>query len=507
MKNLKLPILSGFLIGMTYIPFSPYLLLICQVPLFLFWIRTPSVKNSFTAGWLTQLILSLIGFHWIQETAVAFGHVPRVVGIFALILFAVFIHLHIPLTGALWNGLRKKLRFGPLTGPLSLGLIWGLLESNYPMIFPWHLGYTTLWAKFFWFQSAEVWGFQGISVFISIISASLAWACHLILRKEPEYRASLALALLLICIISGVSLIPSKPREFQQMKVLLVQANIGNYDKYLAERMKDVRPPILDKYARLTDLALKESGPVDLIVWPETAIPDNMDSRFLNGKFQQSVLDHVKRWNTRLISGSYAEDPDEKVYNAIVNISASGVVQQMYKKRRLLAFGEYFPGAETFPILKKLVPAVSDFGAGKEDVIFVTEKARIALQICYEGLYPLLTQASAMGGADTIINVTNDSWFGQTFEPYQHLIMTLARAVEFQIPLIRSTNTGMTTTVNHKGEFLLDSPLHHEWATSRVVQIPAAHRPTIFARLLPFLNLILLGLLALCSIAAFFKRS
>ncbi|MBX9769536.1 MAG: apolipoprotein N-acyltransferase, partial [Bdellovibrionales bacterium] len=342
-------------------------------------------------------------------------------------------------------------------------------------------------------------------IFISIISASLAWACELILRKETDYKKSLALAFGVTCVISVISLLPRPPLQHQEMKVLLIQANIGNYDKYLAERLKDVRPPILDKYARLTDLALKESGPVDLIVWPETAIPDNMDDRFLNGKFQQTVLDHVRRWKTRLISGAYAEDFEEKVYNAIVNISPEGVVQQMYKKRHLLAFGEYFPGAETFPFLKKLVPAVSDFGAGKEDVIFVTEKARIALQICYEGLYPLLTRTPVMGGADAIINVTNDSWFGQTFEPYQHLTMTLARAVEFQIPLIRSTNTGMTTTVTPQGEFLLDSPLHREWATSRVVHIPLGHQPTIFTKILPWLNGIFLGFLILISLIAFVK--
>ena len=492
---------------MTYIPFSPYLLLICQVPLLLYWIRTPSLMKTFFGGWISQLILSLIGFHWIQETAVSFGHLPRAIGLLALLAFALFIHLHIPIAGLIWNGLRRRFVFGPVTGPLSLGLIWGLSENLYPMIFPWHLGYTTLWAKFFWFKSADIWGFQGISVFVSVIAASLAWTVDAILRGEETFRRSLSLAVGTVALISAVSLAPRKIPPSTDMRILLVQANIGNYDKYLAERVKDVRPPILEKYAKLTDQALREHGPVDLIVWPETAISDNMDEVFLGGPFQQSVLNHVKRWNTRLISGSYSEDAQLKVYNAIINISPQGVVQQMYKKRHLLAFGEYFPGAETFPILKKLVPAVSDFGAGKEDVIFVTEKARIALQICYEGLYPSLTRASVLKGADAIVNVTNDSWFGQTFEPFQHLTMTMARAVEFQIPLVRSTNTGLSTSADPNGQFALDSPLHKEWATVETVRVPGAQSPTLFAKLLPWLNWILFGFLLIAILTTLLPRS
>jgi apolipoprotein N-acyltransferase len=111
---------------------------------------------------------------------------------------------------------------------------------------------------------------------------------------------------------------------------------------------------------------------------------------------------------------------------------------------------------------KKL--AQSD-GALQAGLIAATanDVVRLGPQICYEGLYPEFSMALSREGAQIFANVTNDSWFGSNFEPYQHMYMTFARAIEFRRPLIRSTNTGITTAILASGDMLERSPMHTEW--------------------------------------------
>ena len=88
---------------------------------------------------------------------------------------------------------------------------------------------------------------------------------------------------------------------------------------------------------------------------------------------------------------------------------------------------------------------------------------KLGPQVCLESLYPEFAAKTARDGAEILSNVTNDSWFGRTFEPYQHMIMTAARAVENRRPLIRSTNTGITTVIRADGQLLEQSPIDKEW--------------------------------------------
>jgi apolipoprotein N-acyltransferase len=143
--------------------------------------------------------------------------------------------------------------------------------------------------------------------------------------------------------------------------------------------------------------------------------------------------------------------------------------EKPYRKTYLLAFGEYLPFGDMFPKLYELLPFVSEFGRGKGPQIMnvniphLNEKIKIGPQICYESLDPHFSADLAAMGAKIILNVTNDSWFGKTFEPWQHMTMTLARAIEVRRPLVRVTNTGITTAILANGTVLEKSPLHEEW--------------------------------------------
>jgi apolipoprotein N-acyltransferase len=146
-----------------------------------------------------------------------------------------------------------------------------------------------------------------------------------------------------------------------------------------------------------------------------------------------------------------------------------------YHKTLLLAFGEYLPGGDLFPGLRALVPEIGDFGRGPGPTVLDAGGIKLGAQICYEGLFDWFTRRLANQGAQVIVNLTNDSWYGAWQQPTQHLTMTLARAVEVRRPLVRSTNTGISAAILASGEILEQSPTNADW--HHVYEIPYAAAP------------------------------
>ena len=141
---------------------------------------------------------------------------------------------------------------------------------------------------------------------------------------------------------------------------------------------------------------------------------------------------------------------------------------------------------------------VSDFGRGEGPSIIDWEKARIGAQICYEGLFDEFSTSLKQKGAQIIINVTNDSWFGYPFEPYQHMYMTLARAIENRVPLVRVTNTGITTAIEQDGRIHEFSPRNKEWVGLAEISFHSTPVKTFYVKLAdkwPLILLLLIGLL------------
>jgi apolipoprotein N-acyltransferase len=155
---------------------------------------------------------------------------------------------------------------------------------------------------------------------------------------------------------------------------------------------------------------------------------------------------------------------------------------------------------------------VSNFGRGHGPEAlkwtFKDEKLHWGGQICYEGLYPDFTRELALEGSDILVNVTNDSWFGMPFEPNQHLYMTFARAIEVRRPLVRSTNTGISTAILANGDVLQKSPLHEEWFGEFVLKYRKNAPQTFFTEVGHWdwaVLLIILGLLV--SGAIYYAKS
>jgi len=474
-----LPLLSGLLIGTSYIPFPPWALSFCFVPLWRFWRREESARRIAWGGWLAQFVFCLIGFHWVAYTAREFGGMPWPAALLVLLLFCAFGHLFFVLAGLAFSLLRR-LRLAGWAQIALLPCVTALCWRYVPMLFPWNLGYPWLGARLPAFQLAEFMGFEGLGAATLVLNALLLAAWER--RKEKNGMYLLAGAAGLFLLLNGAGWIAGNavPAPDAYARILVVQGDIGNLQKVSARTSEDARAEIALRYFRLTlrGLGAAPTPAPDFIVWPESAFPFVLPVRPTDPQDTGALGRFVRSLGVPLVTGApgYDEAAGRKT-NSLFFLSRDGAMADApYTKTLLLMFGEYVPFSETFPGLRRWFPWAGNFARGAGPGVRRVAGLRVGPQICYEGLFPGISRGSADRGAQLFVNVTNDSWFGTTAEPYQHLSMTLARGIEFRRPVLRATNTGISAAMTADGTVLSRSPLQAEW--THLYQVPYRKNPT-----------------------------
>ncbi len=467
-KFYLLPILSGFLVGTSFIPMPPWALTFFLVPLFIFVARqAQNPKQVFCGAWWTQFLFSMIGFFWIASTAHDFGYLSWPISIGILLLFAAFMHIYIPIVFVIVFKLSRKHNLTSGAMFVLFGTFLVLGEMFWPSIFSWNMGYPLMWIHSPFAQYADVIGFQGLGLVIYLINAWVAWVW---LRKDRTLiRNSIMIAGVSLSLLWWGGKLKSEhwKKTDTQLDVLVVQANIGNKEKRSSERKHDLKKSVVEDFFDLTIEGLQANPTTNLVIWPESAFPFFLDDQEKNRMYPSEFRDFVKNIKTPVLTGAFSRDPygtGTKVYNALFLFDQEGnLMTEPYRKTKLLAFGETVPFADTFPILAKYNPTGPGFGRGNGPTTMDLFGVKIGPQICYESLYPEFSAKSSLLGAQILVNLTNDSWFGKYSEPYQHLYMTLARAVETRRPLIRSTNTGISAVVLADGSVLPLGPIDEKW--------------------------------------------
>ena len=490
-KNQKLIYLSsltGLMVGTSYVPFFPWAILFCFIPLWKFvFLEAKTYKQILLAGWLSQFILTLIGFHWIFYNARDFGFMPGWVAVIVTIVFAAVMHLYIPCSLVLTKWLQNKLGTSLKLTLAVHCFLYILFEMFWPSIFPWHLGYAFFWSNIDIFQNADWLGFQGLSFLVLTVNALLfVGFCDF---KKIEWKPVSIVAVLLVSLLAIGKL---KKNYWSQtdknLNVTVVQGNIGNFEKLYAEKGLGFQNDIILKYFQLTEAALLQFPNTELLVWPESAFPDELDSHYIGKRYPQMLIQFLKKIKKPLLTGAYSKDPAVGAkravdYNGLFLMDENGdQVGATHRKSRLLIFGETLPLVDTFPILAKLNPGGTGFGRGVGPVAVPFKDLHLGPQICYESLFPDFAAGSTLKGSDFLVNVTNDSWFGPTFEPHQHLIMTLARGIENRRPMVRSTNTGITSVSLANGDILERSKINTEGFYNYDIPIKSQSPLTFFTK-------------------------
>jgi apolipoprotein N-acyltransferase len=256
--------------------------------------------------------------------------------------------------------------------------------------------------------------------------------------------------------------------------VTVLQGNIDQDKKWDRNHQREV----IDTYKELTLAAASEKP--DLVVWPESALP------FLFG-YEEELTDEItdlqKQINTYMLIGSVLVKGSKKgtslLSNSVIMLSPGTDAIEVYDKIHLVPFGEYVPMGDLFPFISKLVTAVGDFVRGEEVKVMQTPFAKIGNLICYEIAFPGLVRKFTDRGANLIVTVTNDAWFGRTSAPYQHFSMAVFRAIENRIPVVRSANTGISGFIDSRGRINKKSDIFVK--ASLTENISVAHEKSFYA--------------------------
>ena len=359
-------------------------------------------------------------------------------------------------------------------------------------------------------QIAETTGTPGLSWLVAfanlmgvIIVRRIVGELGPAFSRRIRWEFSFTMALIALVFAFGIRrlLHPEAVEDFP-LHVVAVQPNIPQTDKF----NPDAEDHVLAQIEQLTKLAMLGQPAPQLVLWPESAIPRGMFAEERNFHF---VMDLAQHGDFGLLLGSVDFDPDKREdYNTAVLLTGRGSAHQSYRKMHLVPFGEYLPLRPVFGrFLGELVPG--DFTPGREyTLLHLPEPSTdIATLICFEDTLGELTRHFALQGAQVLVNITNDGWFGHTPGAEQHLANAVLRAVENRRPLIRCGNTGVTGEVLPSGRVDRWLPLFREGFAAREIRVPKHPHATFYTRHGDWLSHIAIALtLGAIGLAAAGKR-
>jgi apolipoprotein N-acyltransferase len=238
----------------------------------------------------------------------------------------------------------------------------------------------------------------------------------------------------------------------------IVQANMSLLGKRLD------RDAGLKRHRKLTR-RLKREGPLDLVVWSETSVMSAIDESQAASEIRQKV---TRKLGVPALFGAVLSRPVDDVrrrvhYNSAILADKKGRMVGRYDKQYLLAFGEYLPFGEAFPVLYQWSPHSGRFAQGKSLLPLSVGGHQIATFICYEDIIPsFVNDIVRAGKPDLLVNLTNDAWFGDTTEPWIHLALSKLRAIEHRRFFIRSTNSGVSAFIDPVGRVLAHTETFEE---------------------------------------------
>ncbi|HEY9032809.1 MAG TPA: apolipoprotein N-acyltransferase [Pseudomonadales bacterium] len=438
-----LALAAGCLITLSLAPFSLWPLALLALLILHGLLQTADLRQALLAGGLFGIAMMLSGAHWVYVSIHHFGGAsPLLAGIMTG-GFCIGIGLLLAPFCGFYNRFLKHRPLGTTAGFAAIWLLSEWLKTWLLTGFPWlFVGYSQLDAPLAaW---APVIGTLGIS-FLLAFSAAVSGHC-LTSRKASWQLLWLLPVWLLPPALASIEW--TRPISTKPLKVAMVQANIPQEKKWLPSWQQ----PILDHY-RQTTLALADQ---DLVIWPETAIPEYLQYA---GDFLALMHSSAIDSNSAIILGipSIERRPDRTaVYNSLVGI---GQASGLYHKQKLVPFGEYVP-LENW--LRGLIAffdlPMSSFSAGPPgQPPLLAHGLRIMPFICYEIVYPDFVSRSA-ANADLLLTVSNDTWFGDSIGPLQHLQMARMRALETGRDLLRATNNGVTAAIDHRGRVIARLP-------------------------------------------------
>ena len=433
-----------------------------------------SPARAFWIGWLAGVVFFGATLHWLAGTMVRYGSLHAVASYAVLALLVGYLGVYFALfaSGAAW--FQKHWPRGCL---LLVPALWTALEwlrTHALTGFPWLLLGYSQHTVLPLIQVADFSGVYGVG--FALVAVNTAGTALLTPRPQRGLVFPAVFAILVCGGVWGYGMwrLSDPAAAGPSLKVALVQGNIDQSRKWDPL----FRETVWETYVRLTERAIREGSP-DLVIWPETATPFYFG---LDRQQTQRLLRAVRHWGVPLLFGSPTVASPGVLHNSAYLVASTGEVRGRYDKMHLVPFGEYVPLQRLLPFVRRMVVAIGDFRAGRHPVLLEHERGRLGTVICFEIIFPDLVRRVVREGAQLMVTLTNDAWFGRTAAPYQHFAMATLRAVENRVYVVRVANTGISGVIDPAGRILVSSGLFTEEVLQARVHLAPVRSGTFYTR-------------------------
>jgi len=454
--------LAGALLTLSFAPFGLWPAGIAGCALFGYFLCTCSTGAAIWRGWLFGLGLFGTGASWVYVSIHVYGQASTGLATLLTALFCAGLALLPAIFAGVYVRWVRGLPGGMLIGFPALWVLFEWLRSWLLTGFPWlYLGYAHIDT---WIAGwAPIAGVYGLSFFTALTASCLflAW------RSRGPASLVTYTGIVVTIWIGGLVLRPIEwvvPASEAPLSVALYQPNIPQELKW-DRRYYDT---ILQQYER----AVIPLFGKDIILWPESAIPRIYDNA---RDFLDPMARRANLTDSTLITGVPSRDAAGAYRNSIV---AVGLGEGMYHKQRLVPFGEYVPLEDWLRgVIDFFDMPMSSFSSGPPDQPSLRAGShRVAPYICYEIVYPDLV-ARAARQAELLVTVSNDTWFGASIGPLQHLQMARMRALENGRYLLRGTNNGVSAIIDHRGKITAQTEQFVETTLTGTAEVMLGHTP------------------------------
>jgi apolipoprotein N-acyltransferase len=406
-----------------------------------------SWKTALGIGWVYGTVATAGGYHWMFEFSQLFSGFGLAANLSIFAAFSAYLGLQYAIQAVLYVSVRAR-GWSVAVAALPTFIV---TEWLFPKLFPTYLS-NALMQQTLLVQAADLGGPLLVSALAGVINLAvlevLLW--WLGRRASPTRGVATASACVALALLYGalrISQMDAAAESAPSLDVGLVQVNMGVFEKH--EQMLEAHARHLEQ-----SRAFERDGPLDLLIWPESAYNYPRFGRSLP-ILAKEVRQSLK---SPLLFGGLSvtrESGYRQLYNSVYLVDQDGIIGEGYDKTRLVMFGEYLPLGDRFPRLYMLSPNTGMFAPGKRVAPLSLGPWRISTPVCYEAILPdLIRDMVREGDPHILINLTNDAWFGDTQEPRIHLRLAQFRAIEHRRYLIRATNSGISAVVDPAGRIV-----------------------------------------------------
>jgi len=470
-----------------------------------------TLRQGATLGYVCGFVWYMGNCYWIYQTMYLYGGLAKPIAAGILVLFSLYLGLYHAVFGALIAAFRA--RFGRQAALLLVPFAWVAVELARAHItgLPWDLLGIAQVDNPLLTRLAPITGAYGLSFIIAAVNA--LWLIRIRIRERRFTRPALTIGGVVIVVfyVAGLRLIANPKTSPTTATATLVQENLevgaaatgpqpttqqllesfSYLSRYPSTHLLLGIPELPDTQAvslvrqrpavEGTDPNAPIPTPTDLIVWPESPAPffDN------DQQFRASMSSLALAAQAPIIVGNIGVERDPSVtrgydqYNRASFIAPDGAFIGSYDKMHLVPFGEYVPYKRLFFFAGSLLQEVGLFDPGQKRSVFTTGGHTYGIFICYESIFADEMRQYALQGADVLVNISNDGWYGNTSAAWQHLNMVRMRAIENHRWVLRATNTGVTAAINPYGHVTVAAPRHQR--SSIRVHFAYEHDLTFYA--------------------------